>query len=77
MIMYHDVIAEYFGSLYNTVFEDHTWQDEESEAYINSRKERMPVMGEPSKYVEYNMKPCSGSVFETTKPFNIYFNGHK
>lgn len=40
--MFHDPISEYFGSLHYTVIEDHSWQDELSEAASNSRKERMP-----------------------------------
>ena len=39
--MFHDPVSEYFGSLHHTVIEDHSWQDEESEAAINSRKDRM------------------------------------
>jgi hypothetical protein len=39
--MYHDPVSEYFGSLYHTVIEDHSWQETDSEAAINSRKERM------------------------------------
>ena len=38
--MYHDVITEYFGSLYDTVYEDHNWQDENSSAFLESRRER-------------------------------------
>ena len=40
--MFHDPVSEYFGSLHHTVYEDHDWQDSSSEAFINSRKERMP-----------------------------------
>lgn len=40
--MFHDVVSEYFNSLNETVFRDHSWQDETSEAFINSRKERRP-----------------------------------
>ena len=40
--MFHDVVSEYFNSLNETVFGDHSWQDETSEAFINSRKERRP-----------------------------------
>ena len=40
--MFHDPISEYFGSLYHTVIEDHSWQEEVSNAAINSRKDRMP-----------------------------------
>lgn len=39
--MFHDPVSEYFGSLHHTVIEDHSWQDEKSEAAINSRKDRM------------------------------------
>ena len=39
--MFHDPISEYFGSLHHTVMEDHSWQDEKSEAAVNSRKSRM------------------------------------
>lgn len=39
--MFHNPVSEYFGSLRHTVIEDHSWQDEGSEAAINSRKDRM------------------------------------
>ena len=40
--MFHDVVSEYFGSLRTVVHEDHGWQDEKSEAFIESRMERCP-----------------------------------
>lgn len=39
-VMFHDPISEYFGSLWLTVFKDHNWQGEHSEAAINSRINR-------------------------------------
>ncbi len=42
--MFHDIVSEYFNSLWVTVFDDPDWQDKiNSEMYINSRRERMPI----------------------------------
>jgi len=41
-VTYHDPVNEFFGSLHHTVFEDHHWQYPMSDAFVNSRKERMP-----------------------------------
>lgn len=41
--MFHDIVSEYFNSLRITVYDDPDWQDKNnSEMFINSRKERKP-----------------------------------
>ncbi len=38
--MFHDIISEVFNSVPNVLYRDHSYQDKNGEAFINSRKER-------------------------------------
>lgn len=40
--MYHDILDELFYKIYKTIYVDHSWQNKDSQFYINSRIEREP-----------------------------------
>ena len=40
--LFHDVVSEYFGSLDHVVYRDHSWQDVNSAAFLETRKKRSP-----------------------------------
>lgn len=44
--MFHDDITELLQSVPNVIYKDHTWQDVDSECFVNSRLERRPKNGD-------------------------------